>query len=56
MPLLTQVDVLDKKIHVIESLTHEIAILKRHKFANRSEQLSFDQGRLLDDLLLQVKD
>ncbi|MCY1523244.1 Transposase C of IS166 homeodomain protein [compost metagenome] len=53
--LLTQVDVMGKKIHrdqtVIENLTHEIAILKRHKFAKRSEQLSPDQGRLLDDLL-----
>ncbi|MCO6060536.1 IS66 family transposase, partial [Pseudomonas sp. MOB-449] len=41
--LLTQVDMMGKKIHrdqtVIENLTHEIAILKRHKFAKRSEQL-----------------
>ncbi len=34
-----------------EQLTHEIAILKRHKFARRSEQLSPDQISLLDDLL-----
>src|SRR3546814_19057745 len=44
-----------KKIHrdqtVIEQLSHEIALLKRHKFAKRSEQLSPDQGSLLDDLL-----
>jgi hypothetical protein len=43
------------KIHrletVNEQLAHEIAILKRHKFAKRSEQLSPDQGSLLDDLL-----
>ncbi len=53
--LLTQVDVMGKRIYrdqtVIENLNHEIAILKRHKFAKRSEQLSPDQGRLLDDLL-----
>ncbi len=44
-----------KKIQRIETLneqlTHEIALLKRHKFAKRSEQLSPDQGSLLDDLL-----
>lgn len=44
-----------QKIHrletVNEQLAHEIAILKRHKFAGRSEQLSPDQGCLLDDLL-----
>ena len=44
-----------KKIHrdqtIIEQLTHEIAWYKRHKFAKRSEQLSPDQGSLLDDLL-----
>ncbi len=34
-----------------EQLAHEIAILKRHKFARRSEQLSTDQISLLDDLL-----
>jgi transposase len=43
-----------QKIHrletVNEQLAHEIAILKRHKFAKRSEQLSPDQGSLLDDL------
>lgn len=32
-------------------LSHEIAILKRHKFAKRSEQISPAQGSLLDDLL-----
>src|SRR3546814_21057275 len=50
-----QVDSMGQKIHrletVNEQLTHEIAIVKRHKFAKRSEQLSPDQGSLLDDLL-----
>ncbi|EPZ6086164.1 IS66 family transposase [Pseudomonas aeruginosa] len=36
---------------VIEQLTYEIALLKRHKFAKRSEQISPAQGSLLDDLL-----
>ena len=44
-----------KKIHrdqtVIEKLTHEIAQLKRFKFAKRSEQLSPDQASLLDELI-----
>lgn len=44
-----------RKIHrdetIIEQLTHEIAFLKRHKFAKRSEQISPAQGGLLDDLL-----
>ncbi len=44
-----------QKIHrdqtVIEKLTHEIAQLKRFKFAKRSEQLSPDQASLLDDLI-----
>lgn len=34
-----------------EQLAHEIAIFKRHNFAKSSEQLSPDQGSLLDDLL-----
>ncbi len=53
--LLSQVDTMGKKIQRIETvneqLTHEIALFKRHKFAKRSEQLSPDQGSLLDDLL-----
>ncbi|MFI8466477.1 IS66 family transposase zinc-finger binding domain-containing protein, partial [Stutzerimonas stutzeri] len=60
--LLSQVDTLGKTVEtmgkkidrdqtVIEQLTHEIAWFKRHKFAKRSEQLSPDQGSLLDDLL-----
>jgi rubrerythrin len=44
-----------KKIHrdqtVIEKLTHEIAQLKRFKFAKRSEQLNPEQASLLDDLI-----
>lgn len=55
MQLLSQVDSMDQKIHrletVNEQLSHEIALLKRHKLAKRSEQLSPDQGSLLDDLL-----
>ena len=36
---------------VIEKLTHEVAILKRHKYARRSEQLNAVQGKLLDELI-----
>lgn len=54
MRLLSQVDSMGQKIHrletVNEQLAHEIAILKRHRFAKRSEQLSPDQGSLLDYL------
>ncbi|WP_238786014.1 hypothetical protein [Pseudomonas sp. S35] len=53
--LISKVNTMDRKIHrdeaIIEQLTHEIAILKRHKFAKRSERISPAQGRLLDDLL-----
>lgn len=53
--LISKVDTQSRKIHrdetIIEQLTHEIAILKRHKFAKRSEQISPAQGRLLNDLL-----
>ena len=49
------VETMGKKNHrdqtIIEQLTHEIAWFKRNKFAKRSEQLSPDQGSLLDDLL-----
>jgi len=34
-----------------EKLTHELALLKRHKFARRSEQLDAVQGQLLDELI-----
>ena len=50
-----KVEAMGKKIHrdqtLIEKLTHEIAQLKRFKFAKRSEQLSPDQVSLLDDLI-----
>ncbi|NWN92974.1 IS66 family transposase, partial [Marinobacter adhaerens] len=36
---------------VIEKLTHELAILKRHNFAKRSEQLDAFQRNLLDELI-----
>lgn len=53
--LMSKVDTQSRKIHrdetIIEQLTHEVAILKRHKFAKRSEQISPAQGSLLDDLL-----
>jgi len=46
--LLSQVDTMGKKIHRIETvneqLTYEIAVLKRHKFAKRSEQLSLTKA------------
>jgi len=45
--LLSQVDTMGKKIQRIETvneqITHEIAVLKRHKFAKRSEQMRPDQ-------------
>ncbi len=50
-----KVETMGQKIHrdqtVIEKLTHEIAQLKRFKFAKRSEQLSPDQASLVDDLI-----
>ena len=49
------VETLGKKINrdqtVIEKLTHEIAQLKRLKFAKRSEQMNPEQASLLDDLI-----
>lgn len=55
LTLQSQVEAMSRKIRndkiVIEQLTHEIAVLKRHKYAKRSEQISPEQGRLLDDLL-----
>ena len=49
------VETMGKKINrdqtVIEKLTHEIAQLKRLKFAKRSEQLNPQQASLLDDLI-----
>ena len=53
--LLSTVDTMGRKSHrddtIIEQLTHEIALLKRHRFSKRSEQISPEQGSLLDDLL-----
>jgi len=50
-----KVETMGKQIHhhktVNEKLAHEIAQLKRLKFAKRSEQLSPDQTSLLDDLI-----
>jgi transposase len=34
-----------------EKLTQELALLKRHRFARRSEQLDVAQGHLLDELI-----
>jgi transposase len=55
LTLQSQVESMSRKIQndkiIIEQLTHEIAVLKRHKYAKRSEQISPEQGRLLDDLL-----
>ncbi|MEV4698110.1 IS66 family transposase [Pseudomonas brassicacearum] len=53
--LIQRVEIMDKQIthhkSVNEKLAHEIALLKRFKFAKRSEQLSPDQASLLDDLI-----
>lgn len=55
MELLERVESKDRVLAhrdaVIEKLTHEIAILKRHKFARRSEQLDGHQGLLLEELI-----
>lgn len=48
-----KVECMDKQIHhyktVNDKLTHEIAQLKRFKFAKRSEQLNLYQASLLDE-------
>ena len=36
---------------VIEKQAHELALLKRHKFARRSEQFKGVQGQLLEELV-----
>ena len=55
LQLQSQVEAMSKKIQndetIIDHLTYEIALLKRHKFARHSEQISPAQGSLLDDLL-----
>lgn len=53
--LILRVETMNKQIthhkSVNEKLAHEIALLKRFKFAKHSEQLSPDQASLLDDLI-----
>lgn len=60
--LLQRVDCLDKQVETLDKevrhhktrnqqLIHEIAQLKRHRFAKRAESFSPDQTSLLDDLL-----
>ncbi len=55
LQLQSQVEAMSRKIQndeiLIEQFKFEIALLKRHKFAKRSEQISPAQGSLLDDLL-----
>lgn len=50
-----QVEAMSKQIHhdktLIDKLSHEIAQLKRFKYAKRSEQMSLEQASLLDDLI-----
>ncbi len=45
----------DRAVHdrdaVIEKHAHELALLKRHEFARRSEQFKGVQGRLLEELI-----
>lgn len=53
--LLQHVEHLDKEVRHHKTrnqqLTHEIALLKRHRFAKRSESFSPGQASLLDDLI-----
>lgn len=53
--LLVEVQQKDKTIHLVSTenrqLKHEMAILKRHKFARTSEALNIHQRSLLDDLI-----
>ena len=55
LQLQSQVEAMSRKIQndeiLIEQFKFEIALLKRHKFAKRSEQISPAQSSLLDDLL-----
>lgn len=55
LQLQSQVEAMSRKIQsdetIIEQLTYEIALLRRHKFTKRSEQISPAQGSLLDNLL-----
>lgn len=53
--LIQRVEMMDKQIShhtsVNEKQAHEIALLKRFKFAKCSERLRLDQASLLDDLI-----
>ena len=53
--LLVDVQQKDKTTHIVttenQKLKHEMAILKRHKFARTSEALNNVQRSLLDDLV-----
>lgn len=53
--LIQRVETMDKQIthhnSINKKLAHEIALLKRFKFAKRSEQLKQDQTSLLDNLI-----
>lgn len=55
LQLQSQVEAMSRKIQndeiLIEQFKFEIALLERHLFAKRSEQISPAQGSLLDDLL-----
>lgn len=50
-----KIDTQGRKIHrdetIIEQLTYETSTLKRHKFAECSEQISPARGSLRDDLI-----
>ena len=52
--LMQQVELKDRTIRhqqaLNEKLTHELAILKRHRFGRRSETMNPDQASLLDEL------
>jgi transposase len=52
---MSKVDTMGRKTYRDQTsskqLTHQIAILRRHRFAKRSEQISPEQGSLRDNLL-----
>lgn len=41
----------DRLATLNQRLNHEIAVLRRHRFARRSEQLNADQLNLLDEMI-----
>lgn len=53
--LMTHLDQKDRVLRhtqaVNEKLTHELALLKRHRFAKRGEAFNGAQGQLLDELI-----